>query len=374
MKYLVQLSRLFVGGLFIFSGSVKAIDPLGTSYKIAEYFVEFGLGFLEPFTLAFSVITIVMEVVLGVVLLLGYQMKLTSTLLLLLILFFTFLTGYTTVTGNVTDCGCFGDFLKLEPIESFIKDLILLVFILLIFWKQKLITPLFGSIASAGITVMTTIVFVIYCFSNFYWDLPQYDFRPYKVGNSIPDQMTVAPDKQPVYEYKFVYKNNETGEEMEFSMDNLPKGKDWSFVDRKDILVKKGETPKINNFQIINNDGEDITEDIIYNPDYLFMVVAYDLEHANAKAFQEQLNPIAAECDKAGYVFFAVTAAGADEREKFRHENQTPYPFYEADPIFLKTIVRSNPGLMIVKDGIVVGKWHHKQLPTFEEMKNSYLK
>ena len=374
MKIIVNFCRIFVGALFIFSGSVKAIDPLGTSYKIGEYFVEFGMGFLEPLTLSFSVVTIVLEVVLGVVLLLGYRMKFTSTLLLLLILFFTFLTGYTTVTGNVTDCGCFGDFLKLKPIESFIKDLVLLVMILIIFWKRDLIKPIFSSTLSAGITGIATIGFTIYCFSNFYWDLPQYDFRPYKVGNNIPDQMTVPPDKQPVYEYKFIYKNNESGEEKEFDMNNLPKGDTWSFVDRKDVLVKEGETPKINNFQVVNNDGEDITEEIIYESNYLFMVVAYNLEHTAVAAFEEKLNPIAKECDKAGYKFFAVTSAGPEEREKFRHEHQTPYPFYEADAIFLKTIVRSNPGLMIVKDGVVIGKWHHKQIPTFEEIKSSYLK
>jgi uncharacterized membrane protein YphA (DoxX/SURF4 family) len=183
----------FVGVLFIFSGFVKAIDPLGTSYKMTEYFHEFNMMFMDPFALSFAVFMIVIELVLGVTLLLGYKRDLTVWLLLLMILFFTFLTGFTAYTDKVTDCGCFGDFIKLRPIQSFYKDLILTVMILILFIKRKNIEPLLSNHLALPIIVVVTLLSTWYNFRNFYFNEPQFDFRPYSVGNHIPDLMTV-PD------------------------------------------------------------------------------------------------------------------------------------------------------------------------------------
>ncbi|MEX0810993.1 MAG: BT_3928 family protein [Chitinophagales bacterium] len=368
---LTMAFRIFVGVLFIFSGFVKSIDPLGTAYKITEYFVEFGLGFFEPFTLAMSVFMIVLEIVLGITLLLGYMRNWTLRLLLLLILFFTFLTGYTTVTGNVTDCGCFGDFLKLEPFQSFIKDLVLLVMILVLYYNKKYIKPFFSTYIAGPISVLATLFFTWFCFSNFYFDLPAMDFRPYKPGKNIPEQMTVPKDKQPIVEFVFTYKNKETGEEKEFNANNMPSGDKWEFVDRKDIVIKEGETPPINNFSIVNKDGESMDDEILYNPDYVFMVVAYDLRHTAKEAFIEKINPLAEKAQKAGYMFFTVTSTSP---ESFEQEIDSNHPFYLADDIFLKTIVRSNPGLVILKDGNVLMKWHHRHIPDYEEINSNYLK
>jgi uncharacterized membrane protein YphA (DoxX/SURF4 family) len=363
--------RLFVGTLFIFSGFVKSIDPLGTAYKITEYFVEFGMEFLEPFTLAMSIFMIVLEIVLGITLLLGYLRKWTLILLLLLIVFFTFLTGYTTVTGNVTDCGCFGDFLKLEPYESFLKDLVLLVMIVVLYFNSKYIDQKWSTYISGGVTAIATIGFTWFCFSNFYFDLPAMDFRPYKPGKNIPAQMTVPKDKQPVIEFVFTYKNKSTGEEKDFSANNMPSGDEWEFVDRKDVVVKEGETPAINNFNIVNQDGETMDDEILYNPDFVFMVVSYDLNHTHKAAFVEKIAPIAEKAQADNFMFFTV--AGTDPAE-FEKEIDANYPFYIADEIFLKTIVRSNPGLVILKEGTVVQKWHHKHIPDYETIKNNYLK
>ncbi len=205
----------FVGAFFIFSGFVKAIDPLGTSYKIQEYFTEFGMQFLEPYTLAFSVITIVLEIVIGVTLLLGYLRDITVGLLLLLIIFFTFLTGYTMFTGHVTDCGCFGDFLKIEPKYSFYKDIFLSVLIIFLVARRKYIEPLFSNLVAAPVTALATIGFAVFCFRNFAWNEPVFDFRPYKVGKNIPAQM--KPIKPKVVEYVWEYKNKQTGELKKFS-------------------------------------------------------------------------------------------------------------------------------------------------------------
>ncbi len=369
----------FIGLFFIFSGFVKAVDPLGTSYKIEEYFVEFRFTFLEHYALAFSVVTIVLEIVLGVTLLLGYRKNITAWLLLLLILFFTFLTGYTSITDKVTDCGCFGDFLKIKPEQSFAKDIFLTVLILILFARRKYIEELLPKFLSASVTVISTVAFTLFCFRNFAWNEPVFDFRPYKVGNYLPDMFKEIPDK---VEYAWIYKDKATGEVKEFSNDDFmkissePGFKDkYEFVDRKVAkILQKGVPAKTASFQIINENGDDIFEDVIYNPDYQFIVIAYNLDKTCAKSFGEKLNPLAEACGKAGIQFFALTAASPEKREAFRHENQTAYPFYEADGTPLKTIMRSNPGLLLLKDGKVMGKWHHHHIPSFEELKRDYLK
>lgn len=363
--------RIFVGVLFIFSGFVKSIDPLGTSYKIAEYFVEFGLQFLEPYTLAMSVTMIVLEIILGITLLLGFLRNWTLILLLGLIVFFTFLTGYTTVTGNVTDCGCFGDFLKLEPSESFMKDIVLLLMILVLAWNRKYIDSKYSFSISATITALATIVFTWFSFANFYFDLPVLDFRPYKVGKNIPAQMTVPIERQAIVEFVFIYENKSTGEVKEFSASNMPSSAEWKFVDRKDIVIKEGETPSINNFSIVNKDNESMDDEILYNPDYTFMVVAYNLNLTHKEAFVEKINPMAAKARADNFMFFTVTGT---EPTAFEKEINANHPFYLADDIFLKTIIRSNPGLVILKDGNVVQKWHYKHIPDYETIKSNYLK
>lgn len=379
LSLLVAYVQNFVGIFFIFSGFVKAIDPLGTSYKIQEYFTEFGMQFLEPYTLAFSVITIVLEIVIGVTLLLGYLRDITVGLLLLLIIFFTFLTGYTTVTGHVTDCGCFGDFLKIEPKYSFYKDIFLSVLILFLVVRRKYIEPLFGNFVALPITGLATVALTLFCIRNFAWNEPVFDFRPYKVGKNIPAQM--KPIKPKVVEYVWEYKNKQTGELKKFSdkefaqVSKEPGFKDtWQYSNREDVVIDAGVPAPISNFAIFNENGEDLTDQILYEETgYQFLVIAYDLDKTHAAAFSA-LNTIAAASEKEGVPFFAVTAASPDKREAFRHEQQTAYPFYEADGTFLKTIVRSNPGLLLIKQGTVVGKWHHKHFPTFEELKKDYLK
>jgi len=378
LSLFISLVQNFIGIFFIFSGFVKAVDPLGTAYKIEEYFVEFRLTFLEPYALAFSVITIVMEAVLGIMLLLGYQKNITAWLLLLLILFFTFLTGFSSITGKVTDCGCFGDFLKITPVQSFSKDIFLSLLILILFVRRKYLEEAPG-IFSAVITVASIAGFTLFCFRNFAWNEPLFDFRPYKVGNYLPDLVREIPDK---VEYAWVYKNKATGEVKEFAnaefmkVSNEPGFKEkYEFVDRKVAKVlQKGVPAKITSFQIINEHGDDIFEDVINNPDYQFIVVAYDLDKSCAEGFREKINPLAEACDKAGITFFALTSSSPEKREAFRHENQTPFPFYEADSTPLKTILRSNPGVILLKDGKVIGKWHHDHLPSFEELKRDYLK
>jgi uncharacterized membrane protein YphA (DoxX/SURF4 family) len=366
----------FVGVLFIFSGFVKAIDPLGTSYKMTEYFHEFNMMFMDPFALSFAIFMIVLELVLGVTLLLGYKKDITVWLLLLMILFFTFLTGFTAYTDKVTDCGCFGDFIKLKPIQSFYKDLILTVLILILFFMRKNIEPLLSNHLAVPVVVLVTLFSTWYNFRNFYFNEPQFDFRPYAVGNHIPDLMKVPKGKEPIVERIFVYANSSNPKEkIEITQDDLMAGKlevkyDL-FIERKEKVIKEGETPRINNFRIDNENGENISEDLLNDPNYAFWVIAYDLDKTCKHSFTDKLNAMAEKAEQAGYKFFVATST---RPEKFRHDVQAAYPFYTADGIFLKTIVRSNPGLLIVKNGTVMAKYHHKHFPSFEEIQQTVLK
>ncbi|GIV35061.1 MAG: hypothetical protein KatS3mg031_2596 [Chitinophagales bacterium] len=395
---LVLLIQHFIGLFFIFSGFVKAIDPLGTSYKIEEYFVEFGVDFLVAYSLPFSVFTIVLEIVLGVTLLIGFLKDTTAALLLALIVFFTVLTGFTYLSGyeigkwynpstwvfnelnmKVTDCGCFGDFLKIKPYHSFLKDVFLTVLIVFLFIQRKKIDELFSPVTRGVVTAVAVVGFTLFCFRNFAWNLPLFDFRPYKVGNYLPDLMKEIPDK---VEYIWVYQDKNSGAVQEFSdaefmqVSSQPGFKDkYQFVDRKvGKVLQKGVPAKINNFQIINEHNEDVSEDILYYPDYQMLVIAYDLEHTKEKAFQEKLNPLASEAQKAGIPFFVVTAASSGQIAAFREKNGISYPVYTADPVFLKTIIRSNPGLVLLKEGTVMGKWHHRHIPSYDELNRNFLK
>lgn len=383
----------FVGVFFIFSGTVKAIDPLGTAYKMEDYLVEFesslnmSLEFFKSLSVETAVFMIVLEIVLGLALIIGYRKGLILFLISGLIVFFTLLTGFTYLSGwhfegspsewyfvktdmKVTDCGCFGDFLKLDPKISFIKDIFLSILIIILIAGSKHIKPLIRQSFGFGVLSLVTIGFTIFCISNFVWGLPIADFRPYKPGKNIPKQMEFVP---PTVDYMYFYKNTETGESKGFIYPDKPTGDNWErdkSKERRDIVKDEGVPAIISNFQIVNEDGDIMDDQIIYNKDYVFMVVAYDLSHTDVPAW-EQVNALAEQAEADGYHFFAVTASNY---ENFRHEVQAAYPFYIADATFLKTIVRANPGLVIIKDGTVVGKWHHNHIPTYSDLKATKLK
>lgn len=374
----------FIGVFFIFSGTVKAIDPLGTAYKMSEYFAELGLSPLEAIGTQLSVFMIVLEIVLGVALILGYRKNFMLILLLLTIIFFTFLTGYTYLSGwdfstwvfderkmKVTDCGCFGDFLKLKPWVSFYKDIGLTVIIVILNLSRNKIKPLFSSNVSTAIVMLAIVGSFLYCLSNFLWGLPQVDFRPYAVGENIPENMKPIRAKKALYIYTF--KNTATGEEKEMVFPNKPEGDGWERVSgsRRDSVLDPGEPARIASFQLNDSEGNLMNDEVLNNDDYTFMVVAYKLPDTDVKTFTEKLNPMAAAAEKDGKMFFVATAS---DYESFRHEVQASYPFYGGDETVLKAIIRSNPGLVLMKNGTVLAKWHYKHIPSYEEIKKEYFK
>jgi len=358
MYLLAQISRFLVGGLFIFSGLIKINDPVGTAIKLEEYFEVFAADFapffasLAPAALFFSVLLSVLEVVLGAALLINYRMKLTAWLLLGLIVFFTFLTFYSAYFNKVTDCGCFGDAIKLTPWQSFIKDIILLVLILIIFLQRKNLQPfLLGY--SADITVMVvTLVNVgaaIYAIEH----LPYRDFRAYKIGANIPQLM------QPSEPLKYKYIMSKDGVEQEFM--DYPSGGDYEFKEM--ILLNPEAQPKIIDYSVWNPEG-DYTEQTFEGNK--LMIVIYDAQKANTRSLDE-INALVKQLPPSVEPII-LTSSGEKVFESFRHEHQLAIPYYFADATVLKTIVRANPGLLLLKDGIVQGKWHHNDVPDIDQI------
>jgi uncharacterized membrane protein YphA (DoxX/SURF4 family) len=352
---ITQFSRIFVGVLFIISGLLKLDDPVGFSYKLAEYFTVFHVEFLTPLALAFSLFLVILEVVLGLMLLVGFKPKLTVWSLLLLIVFFTFLTFYSAYFNKVTDCGCFGDALKLTPWQSFTKDVVLLVFILVLFANQKLIRPFL----SKGLTNAVVLLGVLASVFMGYWvlnHLPVIDFRPYKIGTDIEKGMEI-PEGAPraVVEMVFVY--NVNGQNKEFTEKDLmsiPEGA--TFVERKDNVISEGYKPAIHDFSM-EKDGADHTAEMLGKPK-LLAIVAYDLSKSDPDGMQK-LEGVARTAKSQGYEVVAMTASGEAEIAAAKKKYGLSFDFYFCDATTLKTIERANPSLIVLHYGTIVDKKHH---------------
>jgi uncharacterized membrane protein YphA (DoxX/SURF4 family) len=353
-----QVSRFFVGGLFIFSGLIKLNDPIGTKIKMEEYFEVFSedfgsfFGYLIPFALEIGFILVVLEVVLGIAVLIYYRMRVTATVLLLLILFFTFLTFYSAYFNKVTDCGCFGDAIKLTPWQSFWKDIILMVFVLHLFWYRRGYTPVLrtkeGHIVVGAVTVLCTYLGV-----HAIRHLPFIDFRAYRVGNNIPEQM--IPAETPKFEY--VFKRIDNGEEIQ-SDKYLADTTLYKYVSVRQTNEDKTKA-KITDYAVTSVDGEDITQQT-FEGNKLFIII-YDVNKASLNNIDD-IRQLVRDLD--GKIeIMALTSSGGDKFEAFRHENQLALQYYFTDATVLKTIIRSNPGITLWVNGTVMGMWHHNDTP-----------
>ncbi len=360
-NFITQFSRLFVGVLFIISGLIKLNDPIGFSYKLTEYFSEpvFNLPFLTPYCLYLALFLVVVEVVLGVMLLIGYKTKFTVRSLLLMIVFFTFLTFYSAYFDVVKDCGCFGDALHLTPWESFTKDVILLVLILILFVNQKQIKPLFNNssfqnaIVYLGLAISISIAYIVLN------HLPIIDFRPYKVGNNIQKGMEIpegAPT--PVVEMIFIYKVNGVQKEFtEKDLTNLPEGAE--FVDRKDKVISQGYIPPIHDFTMMKDDS-DYKDELLQEPK-LLMIVAYDLTLSKEEGMIK-LASLYKEASAKGYKVIGMTNSPKEEIEKAQKKYNLKFDFYGCDAIALKTIERANPSIIVLDKGTIKQKVHYNDI------------
>lgn len=355
MKFIVQICRILVGVLFIISGLIKLNDPLGFSYKLQEYFSAdvLNIPFLEPYALMISVFVVVFEVVLGVFLLIGYKPKFTVWSLLGMIVFFTFLTFYSAYFDKVKDCGCFGDALKLTPWESFTKDVILLVLILIIFFGMRYIKPLFSSL---GTTVVALVSFIGSLWFGYHvlMHLPAKDFRAYKVGANIMEGMIVPDDApKPVQEFTWTFKVN--GEEKEYVTNGSYPTVDGEYVGVETKVVKEGYDPPVKDFSIETED-EDLTEHFL-NEEKLIMIIMYNLATAEPDGVAK-LKAFSEKAMKAGYTVIGLTASGADEKLQFKTDHKLNFDFYLCDEKALKTVIRASPGIVKLNKGTVKQKAH----------------
>jgi uncharacterized membrane protein YphA (DoxX/SURF4 family) len=360
LKGITQFSRIIVGLLFIISGLIKLNDPIGFSYKLAEYFGEpvFNLPFLIPFSLTTAYFLVILEIVLGVMLLIGYKSKVTIWNLLVLIIMFSFLTFYSAFFDVVKDCGCFGDALHLTPWESFTKDIVLMFFILILFFNKKIIKPLFANKIQNAIILLSLFL----CLFMGYWvynHLPIKDFRPYQVGNNIQKGMKIPEGAtKSVIEMVFIYNINGVDKEFtEKDLASVPAGA--KFVDRKDNVITEGYVPPIHDF-VMEKEGSDYKEELLEEPK-LILIVAYDLAISDSEglAKMEKLNLTA---KSKGYKVIGMTASSPEEIAKQKKKYGFTFDFYFCDGIALKTIERANPSVIRLKKGTIKQKVHYNDI------------
>lgn len=359
MKAITLIARIIVGVLFIFSGLIKVNDPVGTAIKLEEYFEVFSTDISSfflifiPYALFLSVFLSVLEVILGLAVLIWYRSRTTVWILLLMIVFFTFLTFYSAYFNKVTDCGCFGDAIKLTPWQSFIKDIILLVLILVLFFNKDAFRPVLtkrvGNIAM-GISTLIGIAVAIYAIQY----LPFIDFRAYKIGTNIPVSMQAS---EPL---RYRYIMSKDGKEHTF--DSYPTDDGYEYVSME--LVNPEAQAKITDYNVWSNEGDFTDDSFVGNK--LFVVI-YNANIASTKNIQA-INALIGELGNSVEPW-ALTSSDEASFEAFRHEHQLAMPYFYGDATVLKTMIRTNPGLILMQDGVVKGKWSHNAVPEADEIR-----
>ncbi len=354
MNILDRLVRWFVGLLFIFSGLVKLNDPMGTAIKMEEYFEVFSsdissiFHYLVPFAMHIGLFVVILEVLLGVAVLINYRMKLTSWILMMLIVFFTFLTFYSAYFNKVTDCGCFGDAIPLTPWQSFGKDIILSILIIYLFIRKNTFKPVLknktGDIVIGSALILNGLV-AYYAIEH----LPPIDFRPYKIGADIQASM------QPSEAFRYMYIMEKDGEKVEF--DTYPSDTTYKFVEM--VHLNPEAAPKITDYNVWNEDG-DFTEESFSGIKLLILFSDVNKSRFNKVSEILELTNSTKDILEA----WVLTANDEATYENFRHEYQLALPYFYADGTVIKAMIRANPGLILLKDGVVLGKWHNNDIPT----------
>lgn len=469
---LVTFLQHFCGVWFVFSGLVKAVDPIGTAYKMEDYFAAFsqtaeGLNnvfkgvaplfpLLATYSLGFSIFMIVLELVLGILLILGHARRTTAWLFFIVMIFFTALTGFTFLTGyvpaeanffdfakwgpyiktqmRVTDCGCFGDFIKLDPKISFFKDLGLMIPAFIFLFGFRSMHQIFGNRTRSLVVTLSVLASILFCMRNAYWNLPMVDFRPFRIGTNLREQYALEKSAQ-VDILGWVLENDSAKQVVKYMepeagkityYKTYPKNQGWKVKDQiqTDWYVEKDgqrmpiTKTKVSEFAVEDGDNGEVTDALLEEKGYSLMIVAYKLKGtkavetftvqdttfaidtlrvgkdsvryerrvaavaprtveretfnpvpAYADLYKNDINPLAEAAQKAGWKVYAITTVGdAAVAKAFGQKVGATYPFYKADDKLLKTIIRANPGVVVLKDGVVTAMYHEGHLPTFESL------
>lgn len=365
-----NLCRFVLAFVFLFSGFVKANDPLGFYYKLQDYLTAFQLidYFPESLLLFGAIVIAALEFMLGVYLLFGINRRFTSYLVTVLMLFMTPLTLYLALKNPISDCGCFGDAVVLTNWQTFGKNLLLLIAAFSVLkWKESIFR--FVTHRSEWFISIYSLTFILFINHFCLQHLPIFDFRPYSIGTNIPDQMAMPADKEgPTYESIFVLEKD--GKQQEFSLEDYPDST-WTFIDRRTVLKDQGYIPPIHDFSIIRQeDNKDITEEILTNPSYTILLIAHRLELAD-DGNTDLVNELYDYCTQYHYPFYCITSSSEEEMTIWKEKTGAEYPFCNADDTTLKTIIRSNPGFVLLKNGNIINKWSHRDTPNEYQLTDS---
>lgn len=362
MKILVLISRIIVGLAFMFSGFVKGIDPLGSAYKFQDYFAAFDIGFLKPVSLGLAILLCTTEFIAGFSVLTGIRLKTGIIVVLLLMALFTPLTFILALTNPVSDCGCFGDAVQLTNWQTFGKNVVLIIFTIILFINRKGIKQVTPAKKEWFVMTGISLLFILFCFYNLRY-LPVIDFLPYKEGVRIADEMVIPEGAQPDrYETTFIYEKD--GVQREFTLNDYPADDTtWKFIDQKSVLVEKGYEPAIHDFAITTIRGEDITATVLEDPGFTLFMIAKKLSEANEEHLMNGFE-YGMKCMNNDIDFYVLTASGSDEISEYENGLQ----FCTMDETTLKTMVRSNPGYILMRDGVIIQKWSWANLPEKESL------
>lgn len=381
MKVLRNISRIFVGLVFLFSGFVKAVDPWGTAIKFNDYFFALGLEAFVPYTFVLGVLMIAAEFVIGFSLITCVKVKLASLGALIFMLFFTPITLWLAIKNPVSDCGCFGDAVKLTNWQTFYKNIIIIVPTVLIFLQAKKFNSKFSNTMQWNISgIGMLIVGFIMWYS--YVHLPIIDFLPYKEGTHLPDLMKI-PEDAPKDEYAQMITLKDTTSDKEIQIDintytndstYWSTGTKYKYVSISEPkLIKKGYTPPIHDFNIFDNENNNYIDTALNFKSYVFIFISPKLENASQKNI-ENINTLYRYCLKNNFLFYALTASMQKDIDSFILENKLPFTFYMCDETTLKSIVRSNPGLLLLKNGTIIKKWSYFDFPDIVDIEKITLK
>lgn len=374
MRLVKNLCRIIVGIVFIYSGFVKGIDPLGSDYKFTDYFNAFGMGWMNATTLFFSFALSLAEFLIGIALLFNLWVSRMAWGSLLFMAFFTPLTLVLALTNPVSDCGCFGDAMILTNWQTFWKNIILLLLAIMIFvyrkeYKSSL--PLMGQFSFLVLAGAGMLCLSIYCYRH----LPVLDFRPYAVGKNITEGMRLPEGAEPdQYEVTLKYKNKQTGEVRSFTEESYPwqDTLNWEYESSSERLVKKGYITPIHDLVIEHPTLGNITEEILEDDNHTILAVAYNLNQSDTQ-YQPAINRLAEYAREKGIRFYGLTSSSERDIEAYKKRNHVPYEFCTADEIQLKTMIRSNPGVIILREGTILDKWAGKDVPDVKELQDTDL-
>ena len=365
--FIVNLCRMALALTFILSGYVKAIDPLGTQYKLNDYAAAMHLSEYIPdwLTLTGAIALAMTEFALGIFMLFAIRRHLVSRLMTAMMVMMTLITVWIFIANPVKDCGCFGDAIKLTNGETLLKNIVLLAAAIVTAMRPMDMARLISK-SNQWIVTNYTLVYIVCTSLYCLYALPTFDFRPYHIGADIKKGMEIPEGaEQPEFETTFILKKN--GQTREFTLDNYPDST-WEFVDSKTVQTRQGYEPPIHDFSLTDTEtGEDITDNVLSHKGYTFLLISRSLAYADDSNFGD-IDQIYEYASEHNIPFYCVTASTDSDINRWRDLTGAEYPFCTADETTLKTIIRSNPGLLLLKDATIIGKWSHNQLPDPDEL------